>query len=376
MKIFQVLTTLSFGDAVSNDCLAINDLLKERGFKTAICMEHIHDKLRNHPDVMSCGRMPKPKKDDIMLYHLSTGSKLNLLIKDVDCRKFIVYHNTTPPEFFAPYSGKAAQLCFNGLNETEILKDTFEGGFCDSGFNREQLINLGYKCPLTVRPILIPFEDYRKAPDKDIMLEMGGPNKFNNHKVKNVLFVGRIAPNKKQEDLISMLYAYRQMYKDPIRLILVGNPAGMEKYDTKLRNYAAELGLEDIVFTGHITFPAILAYYRCADAFVSMSEHEGFCVPLVEAMQFDVPVLAYDSCAVPETMGDAGIVFDDKDPALVAAQLHEVLHNNELRSTIIKEQRKRLKYFSYENISEMFIDQLEELTGVKAPKPAKNATNN
>ncbi|MCQ2527843.1 MAG: glycosyltransferase [Saccharofermentans sp.] len=367
MKVFQLLTTLSFGDAVSNDTLAINDLLKERGFETKIYMEHIDPRLANHPDVMSCGKMPKPKKDDIMLYHLSTGSNLNLLIRDVDCRKFIIYHNTTPPHFFAPYSGRSAQLCSNGINETKLINDIFEGGFCDSAHNRDMLWEYGYKCPLKVRPILIPFEDYMKRPDRDVMLEMGGSPKKNNHKVKNVLFVGRIAPNKKQEDLISMLYAYRQMYSDPIRLILVGNPGGMEKYDAKLKNYAQELGIDDVVFTGHISFPAILAYYRTADAFVSMSEHEGFCVPLVEAMQFDVPILAYASTAVPETLGDCGIVFDDKDPAYVAAQLHEVLHNEELRATMIEEQRERLKYFGYDNVSSMFIQQLEELTGIKAP---------
>lgn len=367
MRVIQVLTTLSFGDAVSNDCLAINELLKKRGFKTAIYIENLDERLKNHPDVKSCGKMPKPKKDDILLYHLSTGTALNLRIMAVNCRKYIVYHNTTPPDFFVKYSGKTAQLCNNGLNETKALKDTFEGGFCDSGFNRDQLISYGYKCPLKVRPILIPFEDYMKEPDKDVLEAMGGPN-TNDHAVKNVLFVGRIAPNKKQEDLISMLYAYRQMYKDPVRLILVGNPLGMDKYDAKLKNYAQQLGLDDIVFTGQISFKAILAYYRSADCFVSMSEHEGFCVPLVEAMQFDVPILAYASTAVPETMGDAGVVFDDKDPAVAAAHLHAILNNKELRQEMIKEQQERLKFFSYENVSEMFIQQFEEMTGVKAPR--------
>jgi glycosyltransferase involved in cell wall biosynthesis len=153
------------------------------------------------------------------------------------------------------------------------------------------------------------------------------------------------------------------MYSDPIRLILAGNSSGLEKYMSKLKVYADELGLDDIVFTGQISFAKILAYYRSADAFVSMSEHEGFCVPLVEAMFFDVPVLAYASTAVPETLGESGIIFDKKDPSHAAACLHEILNNSDLREKIISEQRERLKFFGYENVSDIFRKQFKEFTG-------------
>ena len=182
--------------------------------------------------------------------------------------------------------------------------------------------------------------------------------------VKNILFVGRVAPNKCQQDLISMLYAYKKMYSDPVRLILAGNGGGMEKYVARLKCYADNLGLNaDVVFTGQISFPAILAYYSTADCFVCMSEHEGFCVPLAEAMCFDVPILAYSCCAVPGTLGGTGILLQDKDPSVAAAYLHEILNDEALRGKIVEEQRERLKDFSYENVSKLFMEQLESFIG-------------
>ena len=364
MKVYQILTTVAYGDAVSNDCLAIGKLLEANGYKTAIYAENI-SKSAEKLGVRKFRLLPKIRPDDIILYHLSTGTELNKLIKKYNCRKYIIYHNTTPPDFFVRYSGRLTRLCHKGLEETKDLKDSFDGGFCVSDFNRQQLISYGYKCNLTVRPILIPFEDYEKTPDAEVLKEMGGEAASNEHKIKNILFVGRIAPNKKQEDVISLLYVYRKLYKDdPVRLILAGNPEGMEKYADRVETYAKELGINDIVFTGHSSFAKILAYYRSADAFVSMSEHEGFCVPLVEAMYFKIPILAYASTAIPETLGGTGILLENKDYSYGAFCLHEILHNKELREKMIEEQNERLKDFSYENVSKMFMKQFKEFTGI------------
>lgn len=364
MRVFQILTTISFGDAVSNDCLAIRDLLEKEGFETYIYAENLcvgADKLR----ARNVRKLPKIRKDDIILYHLSTGTELNEKIKTYDCRKYMIYHNTTPPEFFVPYSGKLSRLCSRGLDETRALKDTFDGCFAVSEFNREQLLSYGYTCPITVRPILIPFDDYKKEPDKETLESIGGAAGTNEHDIKNILFVGRIAPNKKQEDLISLVYAYKKLYGDKIRLILAGNPSGVEKYNARLKAYAAMLKVEDsVVFTGQISFPKILAYYAGADCFVSMSEHEGFCVPLAEAMEFEVPIIAYASSAIPETLGGTGILLEDKDPGKAAEVLHVVLEDKEIRRKMIEEQNERLSYFSYENISSMFMEQFREFTGL------------
>ncbi|MBP5180489.1 MAG: glycosyltransferase family 4 protein [Clostridiales bacterium] len=363
MRVFQVLTTLSRGDAVSNDTLAIQKLLMSKGIrKSVVYAEHLDPKFISKT-IKPYHVLPKVKKNDIMLYHLSTGTMLNEKIKELPCRKFVIYHNMTPPDFFVPYSGATAKLCAQGIEEAKSLKDTFEAGICDSQFNLDQLRSYGYTCPLKVGPILVPFEDYTKEPDAALLEQMGGPADTNDHAVKNVLFVGRIVPNKKPEDLMTMLYAYRQMYKEPVRLILAGSTQGMEKYTARLRLYAKKLGLEDIIFTGHITFPQILAYYRSADAFVQLSEHEGFCVPLLEAMFFKIPIIAFDSCAMPETLGGTGVLLHEKDPALMGQALHEVLFDRDLRAELIKEQDERLKYFYYENVSKILLDEISEFTG-------------
>ncbi|MBR1796704.1 MAG: glycosyltransferase family 4 protein [Clostridiales bacterium] len=365
MRVFQVLTTLSRGDAVSNDTLAIQKLLMANGIrKSVVYAEHLDPKFISKT-IKPYHVLPKVKKNDVMIYHLSTGTMLNEKIKDLPCRKIVVYHNMTPPDFFVPYSGATAKLCAQGIEEAKSLKDTFEAGICDSQFNLDQLRSYGYKCPLEVCPILVPFEDYGKAPDADLLEKMGGPAASNDHEVKNILFVGRIVPNKKPEDIMTMLYAYRQMYKEPVRLILAGNTQGMEKYTARLRLYAKKLGLEDIIFTGHITFPQILAYYASADVFVQLSEHEGFCVPLLEAMYFRTPIIAYNSCAMPETLGGTGLLLHEKDPALMGYALHEALFNMELRERIIAEQDERLKYFSYQNVSELLIRQLKSMGAIK-----------
>lgn len=368
MRIIQLLTTLAFGDAVSNDCLAIYELLSRCGIKTAIYAENIDRKLQSLPNVKPFSRLGRLSSDDIVLYRLSTGTALNRMIRGLGGRKFIIYHNTTPPEYFYGYSGRTASLCSDGIAQTAELKDVFEGGFCDSDYNRRVLLEMGYKCPLAVRPILIPFDDYDNVLRKEVPEDSAELSRIfaATPERRNILFVGRIAPNKKQEDLISMVYAYKQLYDDKVRLILAGNPSGLEKYNEKLRDYASALGLdeEEILFTGQISFRAIVDCYKAADCFVSMSEHEGFCVPLVEAMYFDLPLLAYDSSAVGETAGDAGILLSEKDPAVAAAYVHEILNNNRLRETMIKEQRERLKYFEYENVSRIFMEEFERMTGI------------
>ena len=133
----------------------------------------------------------------------------------------------------------------------------------------------------------------------------------------------------------------------------------MEKYYNRLLDYVKALELDDVIFTGHIKFPEILAYYKVADVFLCMSEHEGFCVPLVEAMFFDVPVIAYKSCAVPYTMGGSGILTDTKNPVEIAMLIDRIVNDSSLREFIISGQRKRLEDFSYDKIKDIFEKQLK-----------------
>lgn len=351
MKIIQFLPTLAFGDAVGNDTIALQKAMRESGFDTRIYAEVVDSRLPEGTASDLCSGMPDISEDDIILYHLSTGSKLNYSLENYKCRKMMVYHNITPPAFFDGYNMPAMSNARYGLDGMRHLADKFNYCTADSDFNKQDLIDAGYKCPIDVRPILIPFEDYKKKPDSNII------RKFSDDWT-NIIFVGRIAPNKKQQDVISAFCYYKKNINPKSRLIFVGSYNGMERYYNRLLNYVKALELDDVIFTGHIKFPEILAYYRIADVFLCMSEHEGFCVPLVEAMYFDVPIIAYKSCAVPYTLGGSGILTDSKNPVEIALIIDRLVNDKSLRDFVTDKQRKRLEDFSYDKIKDIFINQL------------------
>lgn len=350
MKILQLLTTVSFGDAVSNDTIAIHDILKKNGYETGIYAENIDNRLPRGL-VTDYHKMPNLKKEDVIIYHLSTGSELNNLIKKVPCRKIMIYHNITPPVFFEGYSNISFELCGKGLEQAVSLKDTFDYVLADSEFNKQDLINMGYTCSIDVLPILIKFDDYSQRPNKLTL------KKYDDD-YTNLLFVGRIAPNKKQEDVIESFYYYNKYYNSESRLFIVGSYGGMERYYARLQDYIKELNVPNVIFPGHIKFDEILAYYHLADCFVCMSEHEGFCVPLVEAMYFDVPIIAYDSCAIGGTLDGSGFLIKEKKPMETAGSIHYLLEHADVRKALVQQQNKRLEDFDNQLIANQLLKYL------------------
>ena len=347
MRIIQIVPSLNYGDAVGNDVLALNRLLQDLGFDTTIYAISIGSRI---PDGVATffSKIPRLSKEDILIYHMASGCKvIRDFLLQCSCRKVMIYHNITPQHFFLPYSRSAALEVKEGFKDLNLLKNAFESCIAVSEFNKQDLRRMGYTCPIAVLPILVPFEDYDQEPDQKVL------SKFGNDDWTNILFVGRIAPNKCQEDLISAFATYKTLYNPNSRLLIVGNYDGMEAYYDRLQTYAEELGVTDVYFTGHISFKSILAYYHLADVFLCMSEHEGFCVPLLEAMKFDVPIVAYSSTAIPYTLGDSGIKFSKKDPDLAAAIIDETVCNKKLQNHILMNQRKRLEYFQYDNIARL-----------------------
>ena len=360
MRIIQLLPTLSFGDAIGNDTIALSGAIRDMGYDTEIYTENL-DKRLPQGIAKKVDKLKALDKDDIVIYHKSTGTELTFRFGELDCRKIMIYHNITPPVFFNPYSMAAADLTERGYEGVRYLSSRVEYCLADSAYNRSELLKMGYTCPIDVRPILIKFSDYDQAPDEGVM------KKYSDGRT-NIIFVGRIAPNKRQENVIRAFYFYRKT--DPqARLILVGSYTGMENYYERLVKYVKALGLEDnVIFTGHISFPAILAFYRTAHAFLCMSEHEGFCVPLVEAMYFDVPVIAYDTSAVSDTLGGSGVLLDSNDPLFAAGVMERLLKDKELCGSVISGQRKRLEDFSYERIRAVFEKQLRSFAEGKQRK--------
>jgi glycosyltransferase involved in cell wall biosynthesis len=262
-------------------------------------------------------------------------------------RKIVVYHNITPFEYFYGYSRANYDLTYLGREGLNFLKDKVERCFADSQFNKTDLRETGYSCPIDVLPIIVPFDDYNKTPNQDILKQ------YDDDWV-NILFVGRIAPNKKPEDIIRAFAYYKTHINPKSRLFLAGSYNGMETYHRQLQKYVHALGIKDVIFTGHTKFDQLLAFYKLADVFLCMSEHEGFCVPLLEAMHFDVPIVAYKAAAVPDTMGKSGIVVDEKNPALIGKLIERLVTDSALRQAVISGQQDRLKDFSYERTKETF----------------------
>ncbi len=353
MRIIQLLPTISYGDAVSNDTIAIQSVLKEMGYKTEIYAESI-DVRFSKKVATHISKMPKLNSNDIVIYHMSTGAQLNWDFGKFECKKVMIYHNITPPEFLMKYNDRAAIQCSEGLRSLKWLADKVDYCIAVSEFNKRDLIEYGFKCKIDVLPIVIPFEDYDK--ESDPVLD----RKLRSDKKKNIIFTGRIAPNKCQQDVIKAFADYQRYYNSESRLILIGSSNGYSNYRKRLESYVNALGINDVIFSGHIKFAEILSYYKTADLFLCQSEHEGFCVPLVEAMYFDVPILAYDSTAIFDTLGGAGIIMHNKNSLETAGLMNKILTDNDLRQTIIDNQRERLADFDNNKIKETFKILLKE----------------
>lgn len=348
MKIYQIVASLNFGDAIGNDVIAKKHVIEDMGIETEIYAGSVAAKI-TEPGVFTLDKMPKVNEDDIMIYHMGNGSPINHLVTELNCRRIMFYHNITPYEFFAIDNINSVEGCRRGIEDMHThMKGKFDAYITASQFSKDDLVRMGYKENLIdVIPIIVPFDDYKQQPDEAMMRKLSDG-------VTNILFVGRVAPNKKHEDIIRAFAYYKKHVNEKSRLILVGSHDVNGMYYNDIVSYVNKLGVEDVVFPGHISFAEILAIYSKADVFLCMSEHEGFCVPLVEAMTFDVPVIAYNACAVPETLGGASVVVDDKDPVFLSKVINEVVTNDDMRKTIIEAQRKRLEDFQYEKIKDTF----------------------
>lgn len=347
-RIVQILESLHYGDAISNHAIAIHRALLERGQDSILFAKNIDPRVQKNAQFYNTY---SEQPEDVILYHLSIGSDMNREIVKHRCKKVINYHNVTPWEFFAPYNVYMAQLCRKGREDAAFLADKVDMAISDSAYNTSELAALGFRCPLHSIPIIMNYSDYENAPDPKVMTEFS-------KNITNIVFIGRIAPNKKQEDVIKDFYYYTKYFNPNSRLILVGNYNNFESYYLKLKAYVRKLGLKNVIFTGHVQFSEMLAYYRTADVLLCESAHEGFCVPMVEGMYFGVPVVAYDSSAVGETLADGGILLPEKNAALAAAVIDQVVRDNALREEIHARQKQRLEAFAPEKLLDRFLQLL------------------
>lgn len=355
MQVDQILPSVSYGDAVSNDALNIRDVLRKNGYKSEIYAKHIHSDLaRNVRPFESY----KSDSRGILLYHFSlAGGDVTRFVMGKAERTALIYHNITPPEFFRDYDLTLYELCLQGLNELRDLGRCIRWGIGVSEYNRQMLEMNGFEMT-AVLPILIDWDALDIARGMEIPGSGDG--------AVNILFVGRLAPNKKFEDLIQTFYYYHLIQPNS-KLYLVGSEQ-IQGYVSYLKYLVTALKLENhVIFTGLVDKKQLAACYRSADLFLCMSEHEGFCVPLLEAMYYGIPIIAYKSTGVPYTLGDSGILITKKDYSQIAELIHIVIEDSDLREKIVTKQRDRMNDFNYEKISSDLISLIQRVSAEVHP---------
>lgn len=344
-RIIQFVAGFSHGDAISNEAVVMRDLFRSWGYESHICSEakRILAELRKEAlDVDQYRSDCRP--DDIVILHLSIGSVMNDVFAELPCRKAILYHNITPPEFLEGVQPQIARHLAKGREQLKRLAGSAGVVMADSTYNAQELNDLGYG-ETHVLPLVLDLSKIRSKPHRGVM------KKFDDE-LTNILFVGRCVPNKRLEDLLSAFHYYQQFVNPASRLIHAGSWAGTEQYQALLVTFARELGLQNCEFTGSIRQDELNACYRSADIFLSMSEHEGFCIPLLEAMAVNVPVMAYEAGAVAETMDGAGILFREKQFDQIAEMIGQVVRNSALRQGILEGQQKRVQRYESRSLDE------------------------
>ena len=333
--IHQLLPDLSFGDAISNQAILIRERLRALGYASEIFVKNLNERLKHEARVFLPNTLDPSAG---LIYHHSIGTELTSVAIKHRGPKLLVYHNITPATFFRPYRPGFAWMLETGRNDLLRLSQFFPNSVGDSSFNAAELADSGFPDP-GVLPIVVTPDRWNIPVNNELLATL-------ENETKNILFVGRIAPNKMQDRLIHAFAAFQKLVSDS-RLILVGNGKEFDPYHQLIHETISRLGLDrQVVMAGQVNDSDLLAYYQSADLYWSMSEHEGFCVPIIEAMWFDVPVLAYSAAAVSETLADAGVLFDSKHelPA-VAAMAGELVVDQSFRRRVIASQRKRRESF-------------------------------
>jgi glycosyltransferase involved in cell wall biosynthesis len=289
------------------------------------------------------------RSDDVLLYHSAVGSRVAQFVGARAERLIVDYHNITPPEYFADWEPLIASNLELGRDQLVGLGSRVLLGLADSSFNAGELVGCGFGA-VTVVPILLDVDALVRSASVGVRWPGGDGARW--------LFVGRVAPNKAQHDVVKAFAWYRRVFDASASLVLVGG-ASSGSYWVALQRFVAELGLADAVrLAGSVRAEELEGLYRSADVFVCLSEHEGFCVPLLEAMAHDVPVVAFDAAAVGETLGDAGVLLDTKRPAFVAEAVARVLGDTGLRRALVEAGRCRVQLFDLARSRRKLLDAL------------------
>jgi glycosyltransferase involved in cell wall biosynthesis len=354
MSVHQLVPSFSREDAIGNHALALREILRRRWPDSWIYADHfpvatMHDEIQHY---LWYGDRARP--GDVLVYHASIDTPMNAWLMGRPEPLVIVYHNVTPGRFLDPYDPFLASRLRVARRQIRELVPRTALAFGVSTFNCQDLADLGFQDP-EVMPLQVDLSLYRGPVDTRLMAELrrrkgSGPA---------VLFVGRLAPNKAHHDL---LRAYRVLLESrPDALLWCPGLPWCRSYVDALARYRSALGIPVGCFVGQVTDSQLRAFFREADVFLCLSEHEGFNVPVIEAMACGVPVVAYAAASIPETLGGAGLLLDDKEPFLVAGAIERVCDDAALRQRMIDAGHARVASLESDGSSQRFLDLVEQL---------------
>jgi glycosyltransferase involved in cell wall biosynthesis len=348
-SVHQLVPTISPRDAVGNHTLALREVIRELGFESEIFS------MFRHPDLMSethyVDRLPGDA--DALIYQLSIGSPVAERWARHPAFKIANYHNITPISLVGKWDGLLAAEVQLGRDQMARYATVCDHAICDSDFNKSELDELGYASTETI-PVL--FDLIQVNPDPPALTKP-----TNNQRGTQILFVGRVAPNKAHHDLIAAVRTLRELHNDDAHLHFVGTdgPPGYRKVVETIVTHAGMR--EHVTFHGSVSQEELVAHYSNADVFCCLSDHEGFCVPVIEAMHHGLPVVAFDCTAVGETVGDGGLLLTDKSPSMVASALHRVATDAGLAQRLRSAGRRRANLFDRKVTQERFRQHLSIL---------------
>jgi glycosyltransferase involved in cell wall biosynthesis len=360
IAIHQFLPSFSPWDAIGNETRLMREELRAMGFESEIFCEHRHRSMRREAIQVNGSKM-RDLGPNILIFHFSVATTALLRMASSKSAVCLRYHNVTPEWFFDPIKDAAAHaVCKLGRRQLPMAASIARWGLADSHFNAKDLWDCGMQ-DVEIMPLFRDYEVMAKTnPDPHILNALRSKPAR-----KTILFVGRLAPNKRQEDLVQLVKVYQDCVDKNLRLILVGGAYSLA-YDHALKQFARELGLTvtsgrpspgedfDVLFAGAVSDGDLASYYAGADAFTCVSEHEGFCVPIVEAMGMGLPILAHASTAVTETVGDAGVVLNKADHVGFLQALDRLLNDAEMRCQLKKNAAARLTSLSLPTVRSAF----------------------
>ncbi len=366
-QIHQMLPYVAPGDAIGNLALEIRQALHEWGYSSAIFAEHWDPRLANvcH-SYRTYRRFSHP--DNLLILHYSTGGQVNRFVLQIPDRVILYYHNITPAHYFDQANGALAQELRQARRDLANVAGRFPA-ICDSLYDQRELEEMGFQTLGVTPPLFSCSRPEAESDRHDAELARLRSQKENS---VDWLHVGRLAPNKCIQDVIRAFYYYHTWIRPRSRLFLVGSGTDTVPYVDELRGLISRLELgESVIFTGHVN--RVEPFFSSADVYVTMSEHEGFCIPLVEAMRFDVPILAYASTGIPDTVGDAGVLVRAKAFPIIAEIAEQMIADLSFRQRLIKGQRNRLVAFAPDAVRAQFqacldrADRLQNPTGNTCP---------